>query len=236
MVTLATITDQTVMVTARHAGQQVYLDGAVAATSTTPEQELRLHGTGVVELGWGGWDKALVVDGIYEGGWFVGSDGVASITDPLPPLAKVQYRARAYNAEGGWTDSDVVEVDARSCDVHINWGPTLTSICRAGWDPAINISTGRQKAFRRYVGDDDPSVVVGAKLPYQITTQITVDESTGDTPLPQWEAMSESIHPAVWRDSAGRIIHGQVTDFGADDSRAEDQRVSLTFTRTRQDA
>lgn len=184
-------------------------------------------------------------DGVWrpvDVGVVAGAQGVASITDPLPPLTVGTYRARAHNTDGGWADSDTVSVDARSCDIHINYGPTLANICRGGWDPTIQINTGRRKVQRHYVEDPtdptsgDPSIVTGTKLPYRITTSFTIDESTGDTPLPQWEAMSESEDPAVWRDPAGRVIHGTVDDFSADDSSDEQQVVGFTFTRTRQEA
>lgn len=158
--------------------------------------------------------------------------GVASLTDPLPPLTTATYRIRAHSTAGGWTDSAPIVVDATSCDVHINYGPTHSLLARAGWNPTIQVSTGRAKTLRRYVGDRDPSPVWGGQLPYVITAGFLLDPRDGESDLHDWERIAEQTGTVVWRDPAGRIAVGVIDDFTADDSNDVEQFISFTFTRT----
>ena len=73
LASLGAISDQTLLITARHAGQTVVLNGTVAATATTDGQQLRVYGSGDVYLGGGWWDKLGIFDGNYQGDYFDGS-------------------------------------------------------------------------------------------------------------------------------------------------------------------
>ena len=93
---LATLTGQTLLITARHAGQTVILDGTVAATAAVDGQQLRVHGSGDVDLGAGWWDQLGIFDGNYTGDWFDG-DTPATV-DPVE--ARIE---RSDNDGGTWT-------------------------------------------------------------------------------------------------------------------------------------
>lgn len=94
--TLATLDDQTLLITARHAGQTVTLNGTIAATATTDGQQLRVYGTGDVYLGAGWWDKLGIFAGDYQGDWFDG-DTPATV-DPV--AARIE---RSDNQGATWT-------------------------------------------------------------------------------------------------------------------------------------
>lgn len=75
-VTLASITNQTVIITPRFAGQILRLgSNEVVTEALTPA---RVYGTGDVELGEGYWDNFTIVAGVYDGPAF---DGATPDTD-----------------------------------------------------------------------------------------------------------------------------------------------------------
>lgn len=72
---LATISNQTVVIVPRHAGQILRLDD-VEYTAAADEEPMRVTGTGQVSLGDGWWDLATIVDGEYDGRPFAGGSPV----------------------------------------------------------------------------------------------------------------------------------------------------------------
>lgn len=73
MVLVATLTGHTFLITARYAGQAVYLDGVLVAISLSDGGLVRVSGHGEVSLGTGDWDGMAVVEGNYTGPYFDGS-------------------------------------------------------------------------------------------------------------------------------------------------------------------
>lgn len=153
--------------------------------------------------------------------------------DLLPPLTRPWYKARAYSAEGGWTDSTPVQVLIDSDDVHINWGAGHTRLLRGSWDPSIQVEGGRAKALQRNVGDDAPSITWGRRLPKVIRSSFTVDELLGDQPVTAWEEASEYPGTVIWRDPAGRVLEGFLDAVALDEGDVTQQRVAFTFGESR---
>lgn len=216
VIEIAVLNDQTFLITARHTGQTLYLDGAAVAVSTEAEQELRIHGTGLVELGWGDWDKAAVVAGIYDGDWFTGSQGIASITDPLPPLVPVKYRARAYNIEGGWTDSDVVEVDATSRDVILSFGPGWSQMVRGGKVEGSGTGGGRDSEVHQHVGGRTYAYQDEYLQPITIARTVQLLPATGADSYDAWIAALGQKGRVAYREPGGLTIIGNAQVDGWD--------------------
>lgn len=95
-VTIATLAGQTLLVTARYAGQTVTLNGVVAAAAAVNDEQLRVYGYGDVDLGTGWWDRLGIFAGEYTGDWFDG-DTPATV-DPV--AARIE---RSDNDGGTWT-------------------------------------------------------------------------------------------------------------------------------------
>jgi len=149
--------------------------------------------------------------------------------DPLPPLRRPTYRARAYTAAGGWTDSTPVQVIIDSEDVHINWGESHSRLLRGAYDPTIQVEGGRAKALRTYVGDDAPSITWGRRLPKVIRSVFTVDELLGDEPITAWDEASEYPGTVIWRDPSGRVLEGYLDATVLNEGDITQQSVSFTF-------
>jgi len=70
-VALTTLTDQTLVIVPRFAGQRLHLD-SVEYTAYLDNTPLRVQGPGTVMLGPGWWDEVTIVDGHYTGAPFHG--------------------------------------------------------------------------------------------------------------------------------------------------------------------
>jgi hypothetical protein len=79
-VTVATLTDQTLLVTPRYAGQIVRV-GGVQYVAVADESAVRVYGTGEVELGEGWWDQMLIAEGEYGGPYFDGDTVEPTVSD-----------------------------------------------------------------------------------------------------------------------------------------------------------
>ena len=78
-ITLTTLSNQTVLITPRAAGQVVRLGATeVTAQALTP---VRLYGTGTLEISEGYWDRVAVVDGNYTSPYFDGNTIAGSDTE-----------------------------------------------------------------------------------------------------------------------------------------------------------
>lgn len=70
-ITLTTLNNQTLLITPREAGQILRFGGV--DTVSIAETEIRVFGSGTVELSSGWWDNVAVVDGSYAGPYFDGN-------------------------------------------------------------------------------------------------------------------------------------------------------------------
>lgn len=151
-----------------------------------------------------------------------------SLVDTQPPLlARLLYRARAYAEQGGWAESNLVEVSAKACDAFLHYAD---NVLRGGYEPSYTGTAGRQSVLRRYVGRDKPSAVFGDRIERVQTYRITLlDDST---PLPQWITAAEHPGTVTVRDPGGRVLVGVLSDFAWDDSTEDEQTVSFTVTES----
>lgn len=78
-VELINLTDQTLMITGRSAGQQLRFNGSTVSLPVDGAT-IRVYGTGPVELGPGYWGNALVTDDLYTGSFFDGDSGEGEMT------------------------------------------------------------------------------------------------------------------------------------------------------------
>lgn len=151
-----------------------------------------------------------------------------SLVDTQPPLlARLLYRARAYAEQGGWAESNLVEVSAKACDAFLHYAGV---VLRGGYEPSYTGTAGRQSVLRRYVGRDKPSAVFGDRAARTQAYRITLlDDST---PLARWVTAAEHPGTVTVRDPGGRVLGGILSDFSWDDSTEDEQTVSFTVTES----
>ena len=105
-VQIGTAAAQTVLITPRYAGQTLTV-GSASVTSTRPEQELRLYGSGAIVLSEGDWDCFAILEGEYTGPWFDGSNppsGTYASWDGAPDASTSTLRQIPADAVWpGWT-------------------------------------------------------------------------------------------------------------------------------------
>lgn len=77
-ITLATLTDQTLLITPRRAWQRLRLAGDELAPEGDGVQ-MRIYGSGLVEVSEGWWDRFLIADGEYDGEYFDGNSRSTSM-------------------------------------------------------------------------------------------------------------------------------------------------------------
>lgn len=167
---------------------------------------------------------------VWRGPHLVGDVVSGMVIDNHAPLGRpaLSYTVRAYGTEGGFIDSDPATVATTACDVYLTWSG---GVCRGGWDPSISGTAGRHSVAHRYVGDDDgPSFSYGQKQARILDVTVTIDTSTGDTPLTEWVAAAEDAR-VVYRDPSGRVMNGTLTGFRYNDSDALEQQVTFTVTQ-----
>lgn len=109
-VTVATLTNQTFLITPKETGQVVLLDGV--ATVTQALVPIRLYGSGVVELGTGYWDEMLVVDGEYLGSYFDGDNASTPIgTTPGQTIHRYAWTGEPHASTSTWEQGVVTVVE-----------------------------------------------------------------------------------------------------------------------------
>lgn len=164
---------------------------------------------------------------------YVGLLSSNMIIDERAPLGResLEYFIRAHGPAGGFINSDPILVDTSSaCDIYLSFEGGLAI---GGWDPAIGGTAGRESVAHRYVGDDEgPSFTWGQKLSRVLTTTVTIDESTGDSPLGVWIQAAEAGR-VTYRDPSGKVMTGALTKFSFTDSSVLEQSVTFTIERGR---
>lgn len=138
-ITLASITDQTLLITPRFDGQVLRL--GMAEVVTEAEVPARVFGTGTVEISEGYWDDLMIVDGEYDGpyrdgdsyGWrwdgaphhSASSQFFAMNVTPVPVMEPVPHNRIVVEGLPDLTDATTVNVLRMTTD-----GET---VIRGGW-------------------------------------------------------------------------------------------------------
>lgn len=130
---VATLTDQTLLITPRHAGQIVRL-GGVEHVATANEAPVRVYGSGAVTLGEGWWDRMLIVDGEYGGGYFDGdtADQPSGSLEDLPAgtiVDRYEWTGTEHASESSWENGYIDSVPDP-----VAWAAAVNSLHRSMHD------------------------------------------------------------------------------------------------------
>ena len=106
-ISVATLTNQTFLITPRNAGQVVRFGGVDRVT--TAEGPVRVYGSGAVQLSAGWWDQMMIVNGEYAGWYFDGStpDSAESTVVGMP-VHRYAWTGTADASTSTWESGQVV--------------------------------------------------------------------------------------------------------------------------------
>lgn len=250
MATISTISDQTLLVTAADAYQVLYLDGAVAAISQEPGEELRVFGTGTVEGSHGGWSRQLIVDGEYHGHYFAGAtipterldvlgsrDGIdwqplaediegAPYTYMIPPLWVDYYvMVRAQSGLPSQADAEPQVVQVRSRDTWLNWGGDWGESARGG-QRAFRDRVGRRKE-QAQAGDRVLTFRAPGPMPQSADVSVKLLPQSGSDDVNAWHLAAKHDGTVVYRDPSGIVLHAELDAFTSDHGTKFVQNVSF---------
>lgn len=130
---LGVISGQTLLITARHAGQWLTVDDTVYI-APADGAEIRVYGTGIITVGPGWWDKHGIYDGEYVGPWIAASEPVGDM---------VTYTVHAYDSNGTLLDDGgtvtippvtIGHSEAWICDPHDPMASELVGLYDTGGD------------------------------------------------------------------------------------------------------